>query len=291
MPLPSHSPLYADDDKLHEECGVFGIFGHDEAAALAALGLHALQHRGQEACGIVTYDGEDFYSKRALGLVDSTFSDAATIERLRGYAAIAHNRYATTGEGNMRNIQPFYADLASGGFTVAHNGNLTNAHILRQELVKNGAIFQSTSDTEVILHLLALSSQKTVQERLVGALSRIEGAYSLVAIGDGQLLGVRDPHGIRPLSLGELETASGKAYILASETCAFDIIGATHVRDVQPGEMVSIGADGVKSSFPFTKQAGRFCIFEYVYFARPDSRMEGKSVYEMRKNIGVELAK
>lgn len=280
-----------DDDKLHEECGVFGVFGHDEAAALTALGLHALQHRGQEACGIVTYDGEDFYSKRALGLVDSTFGDAATIERLKGYAAIGHNRYATTGEGNMRNIQPFYADLSSGGFTVAHNGNLTNAHILRRELVGKGAIFQSTSDTEVILHLLALSGKMRVQDRLIDALSRIEGAYSLVAIGQDQLIGVRDPYGIRPLSLGKLETAAGETYVLASETCAFDIIGAEHVRDVQPGEMLSIGKGGIKSEFPFGKDKNRFCIFEYVYFARPDSRMEGHSVYQMRKNIGVELAK
>lgn len=280
-----------DDDKLHEECGVFGIFGHDEAAALTALGLHALQHRGQEACGIVTHDGEHFYSKKALGLVDNTFSEAATIERLKGHIAIGHNRYATTGEGNMRNIQPFYADLSIGGFSVAHNGNLTNAHTLRHELVGRGAIFQSTSDTEVILHLLALSSHNSVLDRLIDALKRIEGAYSLVAIGQDRMIGVRDPYGIRPLALGKLETAAGDAYILASETCAFDIIGATHVRDVQPGEMVSIGKDGLKSSFPFTKVSPRFCIFEYIYFARPDSRMEGKSVYQMRKNIGVELAK
>jgi amidophosphoribosyltransferase len=289
MTLNTDTPW--DDDKLHEECGVFGVFGHDEAAALTALGLHALQHRGQEACGIVTYDGETFYSKRALGLVDSTFGDAATIERLKGYIAIGHNRYATTGEGNMRNIQPFYADLSSGGFTVAHNGNLTNAHILRRELVGRGAIFQSTSDTEVILHLLALSNKKSVQERLVDALSRIDGAYSLVAIGQEQMIGVRDPFGIRPLALGKLATVSGEAYVLSSETCAFDIIGAEHVRDVQPGEMVSIGKDGIKSAFPFAREKDRFCIFEYVYFARPDSRMEGRSVYEMRKNIGIELAK
>lgn len=283
----NNSVIEPDDDKLHEECGVFGVFGHDEAAALTALGLHALQHRGQEACGIVTYDGESFYLKKSLGLVDSTFGEAATIERLKGHVAIGHNRYATTGEGNMRNIQPFYADLSSGGFSVAHNGNLTNAHILRRELVGRGAIFQSTSDTEVILHLLALSSKEGVQERLVDALKRIEGAYSLVAIGQDRMIGVRDPYGVRPLALGKL----GDAHVLSSETCAFDIIGAEHVRDIQPGEMVSIGKDGVKSSFPFVKAASRFCIFEYVYFARPDSRMEGRSVYEMRKNIGVELAK
>lgn len=274
------------DDKFHDECGVFGVYGNEDASALTALGLHALQHRGQEACGIVTFDGEDFFSKRAVGLVDNTFSKADVIERLKGYAAIGHNRYATTGEGAFRNIQPLFADMDFGGFAIAHNGNLTNAMGIRQELVRNGAIFQSTSDTEVIVHLVATSKKKTTLEKFTDAVKQIKGAYSLVAITDNQLIGLRDPHGIRPLALGRL----GDAYILSSETCAFDIIGADFVRDVEPGELVVINKMGVQSHFPFTKKPERFCIFEYVYFARPDSFMEGKSVYEMRKQIGVQLA-
>lgn len=279
--IPSH------DDKLHEECGVFGVFAHDDAAALTALGLHALQHRGQEACGIITSDGASFYSKRALGLVESTFSDANTISHLKGRAAIGHNRYATTGEGSMRNVQPLFADLAFGGFAIAHNGNLTNPNTLRQTLVQRGAIFQSTTDTEVIVHLMAFSQQKSVEDRLVDALHQVEGAYSLVALSDGQLIGVRDPHGVRPLVLGEL----GGAHILASESCALDIIGAEFVRDIAPGEMVVITEDGITSKRPFEQACARFCIFEYIYFARPDSFMENRSVYEMRKLIGAELAK
>lgn len=275
-----------DDDKFHDECGIFGIFGNDDAAALTALGLHALQHRGQEACGIVTYDGDSFFSKRAIGLVDATFSKSDVIDRLKGHAAIGHNRYATTGEGAFRNIQPLFADMDFGGFSIAHNGNLTNAYSIRTDLVKKGAIFQSTSDTEVIVHLIALSKKKTIFERFTDAIKQIKGAYSLVAIADNQLIGLRDPYGIRPLALGRL----GDAYILSSETCAFDIIGADFVRDVEPGELVIINGMGVQSHFPFAKKPERFCIFEYVYFARPDSFMEGKSVYEMRKQIGVKLA-
>ncbi len=279
--------MITDDDKFHEECGVFGIYGHDDAAALTALGLHALQHRGQEACGIVTFDGENFFSKKALGLVDSTFGDAATIDRLKGYAAIGHNRYATTGEGMIRNVQPMYADIAIGGFAVAHNGNLTNAHMLRHELVNKGAIFQSTSDTEVIVHLVAQSHKSKVTDRLIDTLARIEGGYALVACAQDIMIGVRDAYGLRPLCLGQL----GDIYVLASETCAFDIIGADYVRDIEAGEMVVITKDGITSSFPFARKPSRFCIFEYVYFARPDSFMEGRSVYAMRKNIGAELAK
>ena len=275
------------DDKMHEECGVFGVYGHEDAAALTALGLHALQHRGQEACGIVTFDGEHFFSKRALGLVDDTFGDAATIERLKGHAAIGHNRYGTTGGNLFRNIQPIYADTSLGGFAIAHNGNLTNAHVLRQELVNKGALFQSTNDTEVTVHLVALSKKKTSVERLIDAIARLEGAFSLVACAQDQLIGVRDSNGVRPLVLGKL----GDAYVLASETCAFDIIGAEYVRDVEPGEMVVINKDGLESQFPFARKPSKFCIFEYIYFARPDSFMENRSVYEMRKNIGVELAK
>lgn len=276
-----------DDDKLHEECGVFGVYGHDDAAALTALGLHALQHRGQEACGIVTTDGKDFYIKHALGLVDDTFSSASEIERLKGYAAIGHNRYSTTGAPMLRNVQPLYADLNFGGFAVAHNGNLTNAMTLRKELVSRGAIFQSTSDTEVIVHLVALSTKKGITDRFIDAVSQIKGAYSLIACVSDSIVGLRDPYGIRPLVLGKV----GKAHVLASESCALDIIGAEYVREIKPGEMVIIDNKGIHSSFPFENKPHRFCIFEYVYFARPDSYVENRSVYQMRKHIGVELAR
>jgi amidophosphoribosyltransferase len=276
-----------DDDKLHEECGVFGVFGNRDAAALTALGLHALQHRGQEASGIVTFDGEHFHAHRATGLVDQAFGSPDVMTQLQGHAAIGHNRYATCGGANVRNIQPLYADLSFGGFAIAHNGNLTNALTLRQSLVKNGSLFQSTSDTEVIVHLMALSKQASVTDRLIDALKQVKGAYSLVACHNDRVIGVRDPHGIRPLVLGQL----GDALILASETCAFDIIGATFIRDVKPGEMVVLDKTGVSSSFPFQNTSSRFCVFEYVYFARPDSFMEGRSVYEMRKKIGIELAR
>lgn len=275
-----------DDDKLHEECGVFGIYGNKEAAAMTALGLHALQHRGQEAAGIVAFDGSDFYAHKALGLVDDTFSKADVIDRLSGHIAIGHNRYSTTGESSLRNVQPLYADLASGGFAVAHNGNLTNAQTLREELVQKGSLFQSTSDTEVIIHLMAVSAKKTATDRLIDAVNQIKGAYSLVACCDTMLIGLRDPLGIRPLVLGKLEGA----HILASETCALDIIGADYVRDIKPGEMVIIDDKGIKSLQPFAQTGDRFCIFEYVYFARPDSFMEGRSVYEARKKIGAVLA-
>lgn len=275
-----------DDDKLKEECGIFGVFGHADASALTALGLHALQHRGQEATGIVSYDGNDFYAHRAVGLVDKAFGGPDTMARLKGHSAIGHNRYATTGEGSVRNIQPLFADLSFGGFAIAHNGNLTNAHKVRTELVERGALFQSTTDTETILHLMATSQKKTVEERLVDALRQIEGAYSIVTVCRDMVIGVRDPLGFRPLVLGRL----GTAYILASETCALDIIGADFVRDIAPGEMVVIDALGVRSSQPFKKHDSRFCIFEYIYFARPDSAMEGRSVYDARKKIGAELA-
>lgn len=276
-----------DDDKLKEECGVFAVFGHPDAAALTALGLHALQHRGQEATGIVSHDGVDFYAHRALGLVDKAFGEADTINRLRGHLAIGHNRYATTGEGSVRNIQPLFADLSFGGFAIAHNGNLTNAHKVRSELVSRGALFQSTTDTETILHLMAVSGKKTVQERMIDALNQIEGAYSLVTCCRDMVIGVRDPYGFRPLVLGKL----GTAHILASETCALDIIGAEFVRDIAPGEMVIIDEKGMRSLHPFEKQASRFCVFEYIYFARPDSALNGRSVYDSRKKIGAELAR
>lgn len=283
----THTHTYADDDKLHEECGVFGVFGHEDAAAMTALGLHALQHRGQEACGIVTYNGDNFFARKALGLVDSTFSDADVIAQLRGYAAIGHNRYATTGATMIRNVQPMYADISIGGFAVAHNGNLTNAHDLRDKLVDKGSIFHSTSDTEVIVHLVAASAKDKAVDRLIDALGEITGAYALVAMAQDCMIGIRDPHGIRPLVLGRL----GDAYILASETCAFDIIGAKFEREVEPGEVIVINKDGMTSLKPFEKVPPQPCIFEYVYFARPDSFMGGRSVYAVRKAIGAELAK
>ena len=281
------SAHHMDDDKLHEECGVFGVFGSEDASALTALGLHALQHRGQEACGIVSYDGENYNAHKALGLVGANFSNVGVIEKLKGYIAIGHNRYSTSGEPALRNVQPMYADMDFGGFTLAHNGNLTNAHALRKELVKGGSIFQSTSDTEVIVHLIAVSKKPALTDRFVDALSQVKGAYGLVACADGKMIGIRDPYGIRPLVLGRL----GKAYILASESCAFDIIGAEFEREIEPGEVVIIDENGVESLNPFPKVPAQPCIFEYVYFSRPDSLVGGRSVYEVRKNIGAELAK
>jgi amidophosphoribosyltransferase len=284
-----HSRTVEEGDTLHEECGVFGIYNHDDASALVALGLHALQHRGQEACGIATTDTDGtFYTKRALGLVDATFNRAETLQKLKGRAGIGHNRYATTGGTMLRNVQPLYADLAFGGFALAHNGNLTNAGTLRSELVENGAIFQSTSDTETIIHLMATQKGRRVIDRLTYALQHIKGGYSLIALSEDKLIGVRDPNGIRPLLLGKLNDA----YVLASESCAFDIIGAEIVRDIEPGEMVVINEKGIQSLQPFKqKSSSRFCVFEYVYFARPDSTLEGISVYAKRKQIGVELAR
>lgn len=281
------NPFDLTDDKFKEECGVFGIFGHKDAATLTALGLHALQHRGQEAAGIVSHDGDTFHAHRGLGLVDENFNNNNVIAKLKGDCAIGHNRYATTGETHIRNVQPMYGDLSFGGFAVAHNGNLTNALTLRTKLVARGSIFQSSSDTEIIIHMVALSTKTTIQERLTEALTTIEGAYSLLAFSSGQLIGVRDPYGIRPLVLGQLNGA----YILASETCALDIIGADFIRDIEAGEMVIIDHDGLKSFKPFTKTASRFCIFEYIYFARPDSEVDGRSVYIARKKIGAELAR
>ena len=272
---------------MREECGVFGIFGHPQAAALTALGLHALQHRGQEAAGIVAFDGERFSSERRLGLVGDHFSRAATIERLPGSAAVGHVRYATTGATILRNVQPLFAELASGGLAVAHNGNLTNGLTLRQELIAEGAICQSTSDTEVVLMLTARSRARRIVDRFIDALKRIEGAYALVALTNKKLIGARDPLGIRPLVLGELDGCP----ILASETCALDILGAKFVRDVENGEVVVIDETGVTSIKPFAPVKARPCIFEYIYFARPDSVVHGRSVYDARKAMGAELAR
>jgi amidophosphoribosyltransferase len=275
-----------DGDTLREECGVFGIFGHDDAAALTALGLHALQHRGQEAAGIVAFNGERFHSERRLGLVGDHFSNETTINRLQGRVALGHVRYSTTGETILRNVQPLFAELATGGLAVAHNGNLTNGLTLRRELVAQGAICQSTSDTEVILHLVARSQKPRIVERYIDALRALEGAYSLVAMTNKKLIGARDPLGIRPLILGELNGS----YILCSETCALDIIGARFVREVDNGEVIVISEDGVESLRPFPRMQARPCVFEYVYFSRPDSILGGRSVYEVRKQFGRQLA-
>ena len=274
------------DDRLNEECGVFGVFGHNDAAALTALGLHALQHRGQEACGIVSFDGEKFTSERRLGLVGDNFGKRAVIERLRGNAAIGHVRYSTTGETVLRNVQPLFADLDTGGFAVCHNGNLTNALALRDRLIHQGAICQSTTDTEVILHLLSRSRKPSTIQRFIDALLQIEGAYALVALTNNMLIGARDPVGIRPLVLGRL----GEAWVLASETCALDIVGAKFVREVENGEVVAITERGIDSHRPFPRRPARPCIFEYIYFARPDSIVGGRSVYDVRKRMGAELA-
>jgi amidophosphoribosyltransferase len=294
MPIPDTGAIDClsfptDDtegDVLREKCGVFGVFGHRDAAALTALGLHALQHRGQEAAGIVSFDGRHFHTERRMGLVGDHFSRGSVIERLAGESAIGHCRYATTGATILRNVQPLYADLAGGGIAVCHNGNLTNALTLRRQLIREGAICQSTSDTEVILHLIARSPKQKLVERFIDALQQIEGAYSLVALSNKKLIGARDPLGIRPLVLGDLNGTP----ILASETCALDIIGARYVRDIGNGEVVVISRDGIESHRPFPQQAARPCIFEYIYFARPDSVVGGRSVYEVRKRMGQELA-
>jgi amidophosphoribosyltransferase len=283
-----------DDDKFHEECGVFGIWKATDAAALTALGLHALQHRGQEAAGIVTLDDAGiFHAHKGQGLVGDIFSDAKVMASLRGTAAMGHNRYATTGETALRNVQPLYADFAFGGFAVAHNGNLTNATQLHRNLVQRGCLFQSTTDSEVFVHLIAISLYSTVVDRLIDALRQVQGAYSLVALHNGALLGARDPLGVRPLVLGRLGGEGGgqPAWVLTSETCALDIVGADFVRDIDPGEIIVIDDQGVHSIKPFGKTQDRFCIFEYIYFARPDSVVEGTPVYATRKRIGLELAR
>tara|TARA_B100000700_G_scaffold47963_1_gene50573 strand:- start:3072 stop:4556 length:1485 start_codon:yes stop_codon:yes gene_type:complete len=278
---------FIKDDKLHEECGVFGVYNHEDSAALTALGLHALQHRGQEAAGIVTFDGTKFISERHPGLVSDNFTKTSVINRLVGNSAVGHNRYSTTGATIQRNIQPFFADLWGGGFAIAHNGNITNALSLRDELIRKGSIFQSTSDTETILQLVARSDADRTLDRLVDALMQISGAWALVVLTNKKLIGARDPFGIRPLVLGELDGAK----ILASETCALDIIGAKFIREIEPGEIIVITEDGEESIKPFPNAKLRPCIFEYIYFSRPDSMLDGKSVYECRKSFGKNLAK
>ena len=276
-----------NSDKLREECGVFGISNHQDASAMVALGLHALQHRGQEGCGIVSYDGKNYHSEKRQGLVGDHFTNLETLKKLPGKFAIGHNRYSTTGDTSLRNIQPFFADLHLGGLTIAHNGNLTNALALRETLVKDGAIFRTTSDTETIVQLIAKSKRKKFTDKLIDALFQIQGGYSLVMMTNKKLVGVRDPFGIRPLVIGKLK----KSYIFASETCALDIIGADFIREVDNGEIIIIENDEIQSLKPFPKQKSRPCIFEYIYFARPDSLIRNKCAYEYRKNLGIELAK
>lgn len=280
-------PGWLDEDKLREECGVFGIFDHTDASAIVALGLHALQHRGQEAAGIVTFDGEQFYSERRIGLVSEHFTKAPVINRLHGRRGVGHVRYSTQGGTFLRNVQPLFAELGNGGFALAHNGNLTNARTLRDNLIKTGAIYQSTSDTEVMLHLVARSRKPRLIERFIEMLLQVEGAYALVCMTNKKLIGARDPLGIRPLMLGKL----GDSYVLASETCAFDIIGAEFIREVENGEIVVITEKGIESHRPFPKFPARPCIFEYIYFHRPDSILGGHCVYDVRKNFGRQLAR
>jgi len=282
-PPPPRDP---DDDTPRLECGVFGVYDVNEAAAITALGLHALQHRGQEACGIASFDGQRFHTERHMGHVGDAFGGGGLGERMPGGHAIGHTRYSTAGGSFIRNVQPMFADLESGGVALAHNGNLTNFLTLREQLVAEGAIFQSTSDSEVILHLVARSRKARIVDRFVDAIARIEGGYALVALTNKKLIGVRDPLGIRPLVLGDLD---GKA-VLASETCALDMVGARFVRDIEHGEMVVIDHDGIQSLRPFPARKARPCIFEYVYFARPDSVVNGRSVYDVRKRMGRRLA-
>jgi len=273
-------------DRLKEECGVFGIFKNKDAAALTALGLHALQHRGQEGCGIVTFDGNNFYAERKMGLVGDNFTKGDVLKNLPGDYAIGHNRYSTSGNNSIKNVQPFFADLHSGGISIAHNGNLCNARSLRKELVKDGSIFQTTSDTETIVQLIAKSKRIKLVDKIIESLFKIQGGYALTILSNKQLFGIRDPFGIRPLVIGKLD----KSFVLASETCALDIIGAKFIREVDNGEIVIITEKGLESIKPFPKTKKRPCVFEYIYFSRPDSIINNVSVYEYRKKLGAQLA-
>ena len=275
-----------NSDKLREECGIFGVSNHQDASALVALGLHALQHRGQEGCGIVSFDGKNYHSEKRQGLVGDHFTDPETLKKLPGSFAIGHNRYSTTGETSLRNIQPFFADLHMGGLSISHNGNLTNALLLREALVRDGAIFRTTSDTETIVQLIAKSKRNKFLDKLIEALFQIKGGYSLILMTNKKLVGVRDPFGIRPLVIGKLKDS----FIFSSETCALDIVGATFVREVKNGEIVIIENNKMISVKPFPDQKPRPCVFEYIYFARPDSLIDGKCAYEYRKRLGLQLA-
>ena len=279
--------LNSFNPKLKEECGVFGISNSLDASALTALGLHALQHRGQEGCGIVTFDGEKYYSEKRFGLVGDNFNKEEILNKLKGNYAIGHNRYSTTGDNILRNIQPFFADTNAGGIGVAHNGNLTNSISIRNKLVEDGAIFYTTSDTETIVKLIAKSKRSKTIDKIIDAIFQIQGGYALVMLTQTSLIGVRDPLGIRPLVIGKLKDS----YVLTSETCALDIIGAKFIREVENGEIVIIENNKIESIKPFPLKKARPCVFEYIYFARPDSILNGKAAYEHRKNLGIELAK
>ena len=279
--------LRSFNPRLKEECGVFGISNAKDASALTALGLHALQHRGQEGCGIVTFNGKQYFSEKRFGLVGDNFNKEKILKKLQGSYAIGHNRYSTTGENTLRNIQPFFADTNAGGIGVAHNGNLTNSISLRNKLVEEGAIFYTTSDTETIVQLIAKSKRNKTIDKIVDAIFQIQGGYALVMLTQNSLVGVRDPFGIRPLVVGKLKNS----YVLASETCALDIIGAKFIREVENGEIVLIENNELKSIKPFPQKKVRPCVFEYIYFARPDSILDGKTAYEHRKSLGAELAK
>lgn len=290
----SHTIKVEDNDHPHEECAIFGIWNASDAATLTTLGLHALQHRGQEATGIVCFDpkAQQFHAHHGFGLVGDVFSNTHTMATLKGTCAIGHNRYATSGASLLRNLQPIFAEFIFGGLAIAHNGNLTNAQVLRHELIQRGCLFQSTMDTEVFVHLIAISPYTTVEEKLIDALKRVMGAYSLVILSQDTLIGARDPFGIRPLVLGRLPAKQGHdSWVLSSETCGLDIIGAEFVRDIEPGEIIFIEKNDLRSVHPFTTKTPRFCVFEYIYFARPDTFLEGLSVYNVRKEIGRELAK
>ena len=279
--------LRSFNPRFKEECGVFGISNAKDASALTALGLHALQHRGQEGCGIVTFNGKQYFSEKRFGLVGDNFNKEKILKKLQGNYAIGHNRYSTTGENTLRNIQPFFADTNAGGIGVAHNGNLTNSISLRNKLVEEGAIFYTTSDTETIVQLIAKSKRNKTIDKIVDAIFQIQGGYALVMLTQNSLVGVRDPFGIRPLVVGKLKNS----YVLASETCALDIIGAKFIREVENGEIVLIENNELKSIKPFPQKKVRPCVFEYIYFARPDSILDGKTAYEHRKSLGAELAK
>ena len=273
-------------DRIKDECGVFGIFGTEEASVLTTLGLHSLQHRGQEGAGIVSFDGRNFHSVRKQGLVGDNFNNADILSQLPGKTAIGHVRYSTTGESKPENLQPLFANLAMGGFACAHNGNLTNTFSIKKQLVESGSIFQTSSDTEIILQLVARSRKKKLIDKLTDALSQIQGAYSLIILTNKKLIGVRDPLGIRPLVLGDKNGSP----VLASETCALDMIGAKYIRDVENGEIVIITDNGIESIKPFNKIPERPCIFERIYFASPDSIVDNKTVYTYRKSLGEQLA-
>jgi len=285
MKLKKKSKIY--NPKFKEECGVFGISNIKDSSTLTALGLHALQHRGQEGCGIVSFDGLQYYSEKRWGLVGDNFNKEEVLKNLPGNFSIGHNRYSTSGDTTIRNIQPFFADTNAGGIGVAHNGNLTNAITLRNKLVEDGAIFHTTSDTETIVQLIAKSKRNKAIDKIIDALFQVQGGYALVMLTKNTLIGVRDPFGIRPLVIGKIKNS----YVFTSETCALDIIGAKYVRDVDNGEIVFIENDELKSIKPFPVKKARPCVFEYIYFARPDSLLNGKSAYEYRKNFGIELAK